>query len=283
VDATEHHPGMMLAVAFESVVKLIAFVAVGAFVTWGLFDGFGDIARQAAALPGLAEARAQPGVAAHYLSLAVLGFFAIFCLPRQFHVAVVESSGPQDLRKARWLFPLYLVAISVFILPIANAGLIRGSGDADLFVLGLPLAAGANGLALFAFIGGLSAATGMVIVASVAMSTMLCNEVAMPLLMRAMPAWRERHDLTGALLTVRRTAIVLLLALGWLYHRWIAQNDALASIGEISFAAVALFGPAIIAGLYWRGASRAGAIASLPSDSPPGPGRCWCRRWHRRG
>ena len=263
VDATEHHPGMMLAVAFESVVKLVAFVAVGAFVTWGLFDGFGDIARQAAALPGLAEARAEQGTAAHYLSLAVLGFFAIFCLPRQFHVAVVESSGPQDLRKARWLFPLYLVAISVFILPIANAGLIRGSGDADLFVLGLPLAAGADGLALFAFIGGLSAATGMVIVASVAMSTMLCNEVAMPLLMRAIPAWRERHDLTGALLTVRRTAIVLLLALGWLYHRWIAQNDALASIGEISFAAVALFGPAIIAGLYWRGASRAGAIASL--------------------
>jgi len=263
VDATEHHPGMMLAVAFESVVKLIAFVAVGVFVTWGLFDGFGDIARQAAALPGLAQARAQQATTAHYLSLAVLGFFAIFCLPRQFHVAVVESSGPQDLRMARWLFPLYLVAISVFILPIANAGLIRGSGDADLFVLGLPLAAGAHGLARFAFIGGLSAATGMVIVASVAMSTMLCNEVAMPLLMRAIPAWRERHDLTGALLTMRRTAIVLLLALGWLYHRWIAQNDALASIGEISFAAVALFGPAIIAGLYWRGASRAGAIASL--------------------
>ena len=262
VDATEHHPGMMLAVAFESVVKLIAFVAVGAFVTWGLFDGFGDIARQAAALPGLAEARAE-STTAHYLSLAVLGFFAIFCLPRQFHVAVVENSGPQDLRTARWVFPLYLVAISIFILPIANAGLIRGSGDADLFVLGLPLAAGADGLALFAFIGGLSAATGMVIVASVALSTMFCNEVAMPLLMRAIPAWRERHDLTGALLTVRRSTIVVLLALGWLYHRSIAQNDALASIGEISFAAVALFGPAIIAGLYWRGASRAGAIASL--------------------
>lgn len=262
VDATEHHPGMMLALAFESVVKLIAFVAVGAFVTWGLFDGFGDVARQATALPGLA-ARGQQSNVAHYLSLAVLGFFAIFCLPRQFHVAVVENSGPQDLRMARWLFPLYLAAIGVFVLPIANAGLIRGDGEADLYVLGLPLAAGAEGLALFAFIGGLSAATGMVIVASVALSTMFCNEVAMPLLMRALPAWRERHDLTGALLGVRRAAIVLLLALGWLYHRWIAQNDALASIGEISFAAVALFGPAIIAGLYWRGASRAGAITSL--------------------
>ncbi len=263
VDATEHHPGMMLAVAFESVVKLIAFIAIGVFVTWGLFDGFGDIARQTAALPGLAEARSGQNATSHYLSLAVLGFFAIFCLPRQFHVAVVENSGPRDLRLARWLFPLYLVAISIFILPIANAGLVRGTGEADLFVLGLPLEAGAEGLALVAFIGGLSAATGMVIVASVALSTMFCNEVAMPLLMRALPAWRRRQDLTGALLAVRRIAIVLLLALGWLYHRWIVQNDALASIGEISFAAVALFGPAIVAGLYWRGASRIGAITSL--------------------
>jgi len=263
VDATEHHPGMMLALAFESVVKLAAFVAVGVFVTWGLFDGFGDLSRQAAALPGLAATRAQQSSSAHYLSLAVLGFFAIFCLPRQFHVAVVENSSASDLRMARWLFPLYLVAISVFILPIANAGLVRGTGDADLFVLGLPLAAGEGGLALFAFIGGLSAATGMVIVASVALSTMICNEIAMPLLMRALPAWRERQDLTGALLTVRRTAIVLLLMMSWLYQSWIAQNDALASIGEISFAAVALFGPAVIAGLYWRGASRAGALLSL--------------------
>lgn len=263
VDATEHHPGMMLAVAFESVVKLIAFIAVGAFVAWGLFDGPGDLARQAAALPGLGAAGAQQSTAAHYLSLAVLGFFAIFCLPRQFHVAVVEHSGPADLRMARWAFPLYLVAISIFVLPIANAGLVRGAGDADLFVLDLPLGAGAEGLALFAFIGGLSAATGMVIVASVALSTMFCNEVAMPVLMRAIPAWRQRQDLTGALLAVRRATIVLLLALGWLYQRWIVQKDALASIGEIAFAAVALFGPAIIAGLYWRRASRAGALASL--------------------
>jgi PAS domain S-box-containing protein len=263
VDATEHHPGMMLALAFESIVKLVAFVAVGVFVTWGLFGGFGDIALRAEALPRVAELRGSQSSTAHYLALAVLGFFAIFCLPRQFHVAVVENSGPADLRMARWLFPLYLVAISVFILPIANAGLVLGSGDADLFVLGLPLAAGADGLALFAFIGGLSAATGMVIVASVALSTMFCNEIVMPLLMRLFPAWRERQDLTGALLGARRAAIVVLLALGWLYHRWIVGNDALASIGEISFAAVALFGPAIIAGLYWRRASRAGALASL--------------------
>ncbi len=263
VDATEHHPGMMLALAFESVVKLAALIAVGAFATWGLFDGFADLASRAAALPGLAELRAAHSSAAHYLALVVFGFFAIFCLPRQFHVAVVENGGPQDLRTARWLFPAYLVAISVFILPIANAGLLRGTGDADLFVLDLPISAGAGGLALFAFIGGLSAATGMVIVASVALSTMLCNEVAMPVLLRAFPALRERQDLTGALLFVRRAAIVLLLGAGWLYQRWIVRSDALASIGEISLAGVAVFAPCIVAGLYWRGANRVGALASL--------------------
>ncbi len=263
VDATQHRPGMMLALAFGSLLKLAAFAAVGAFVTFGLFDGMADLSRQAAAIEGLEAARDALSSPAHYLALAVLGFFAIFCLPWQFHVGVVESAGPEDLRLARWLFPAYLLAISVFILPIANAGLVLGAGDADLFVLSLPLGAGADGLALFAFLGGLAAATGMVIVASIALATMLCNEVAIPVLMRASARLRAAADLTGVLLAVRRSAIVLLLALAWLYHRWIAQNDALASIGEIALAAVALFGPVMLAGLYWRRASRTGALASL--------------------
>ncbi len=263
VDATEHHPGLMLVIAFESLVKLVAFMAVGLFVTFGLFDGFGDLSARLAAQPELAASRGEPSATAHYLALTVLGFFAIFCLPRQFHVAVVENGGPQDLRLARWLFPIYLVAISIFILPIANAGLVMGAGNADLFVLTLPLAAGQEGLALFAFLGGLSAATGMVIVSAVALSTMFSNEIALPMLMRLSPRLREQRDLTGVLLGVRRIAIVALLGLGWLYYRGIARNDALASIGEIALAAVALFGPAVIAGLYWRRASRFGALASI--------------------
>jgi len=263
VDATEHHPGMMLALAFGSLLKLVAFVAVGLFVTFGLFDGFADLATQAAAVEGLAAARELQSSTSRYLALVVLGFFAIFCLPWQFHVGVVEARGPGEVRLARWVFPAYLLAISVFILPIANAGLVLGAGDADLFVLSLPLTAGADELALFAFIGGLAAATGMVIVSSVALATMLSNEVALPLAMRLSPALRARPDLTGLLLAVRRAAIALLLACAWLYHRWVAQNDALASIGEIALAAAALFGPAIIAGLYWRRASRVGALASL--------------------
>ncbi len=263
VDATQHRPGMMLALAFGSLFKLVAFIAVGVFVTFGLFDGFADLSRQAAAVPGLAAARESLAAPEHYAALAVLGFFAIFCLPWQFHVGVVESGGPRDLRLARWVFPAYLLLISVFILPIANAGLVLGAGEADLFVLSLPLGAGADPLALFAFLGGLAAATGMVIVAAIALATMLCNEVAMPLLLRSSGRLRASADLSGVLLAVRRSAIVLLLLFAWLYHRWIAQNDALAAIGEIALAAAALLGPAMLAGLYWRRASRFGALTSL--------------------
>lgn len=263
VDATEHHPGMMVALAFGSALKLAALLAVGLFVVFGMFDGFGDIADRAAAIEGLASARAEQASTARYLALAVLGFCAIFCLPWQFHVGVVEARGTADLRLARFAFPGYLLAISLFVLPIADAGLALGLGEADLFVLSLPLSAGAGELALLAFIGGLAAATGMVIVACVSLATMLSNEVAVPLAMRLNPALRSRSDLTGLLLGWRRAAIVLLLAAAWLYHRWVAQQDALASIGEIALAAAALLAPAILAGLYWRRASRSGALASL--------------------
>jgi PAS domain S-box-containing protein len=264
-DATEHHPGMMLALAFESVVKLAAFAAVGAFVTFGLYDGFGDLAARVAADDGIRALREAHDATGHYLALCVLGFLAIFCLPRQFHVAVVENSGPADLRLARWLFPLYLVAISVFILPLANAGLLTfGSlAGADLFVLRLPQSADQSALTLFVFLGGLSAATGMVIVASVALATMVSNELAMPALMRFVPAVRRRRDLTGVLLTVRRVTIVLLLAAAYVYYRLIAVNGALAEIGEISMAAVAVFGPPMLAAAYWRDATRAGALLGM--------------------
>ena len=265
-DATEHHPGMMLALAFESIVKLGAFLAVGAFVTFGLYDGPADLAARVLADPEVRALREAARPAGHYLALTVLGVLAIFCLPRQFHVAVVENSGPRDLRVARWLFPLYLLAISVFVLPVANAGLATfgaGAQNPDLFVLQLPLVGGQPALALLTFIGGFAAATGMVIVACIALSTMICNEIAMPALLHAFPVLRRRRDLTGVLLRVRRVAIVLLLAAAYVYYRSIAYAGALAEIGEIAMAAVALFGPLVFAALYWRRANSAGALLGL--------------------
>ncbi len=271
LDAAEHHQGMVAAIAFESLVKLLAFLAVGMFVTFGIYNGFGDVFERAADTTRL-RAMLTPldGVAGSYASwawLTVLSMLAIMFLPRQFQVAVIENVDEKHLNKAIWLFPLYMLAINVFVLPIAFGGLLHfppGSVDADTFVLTLPMAEKQELLALLVFIGGLSAATGMVIVETIALSTMVCNDLVMPVLLR-LPVLRlnQRRDLTGLLLGIRRGAIVLVLLLGYLYFRLAGEAYALVSIGLISFAAVAQFAPVVLGGIFWRGGTRRGALAGL--------------------
>jgi Na+/proline symporter/signal transduction histidine kinase len=270
LDASEHHEGMVAAIAFESLVKLLAFLAVGAWVTWGLYRGFGDIFARIAATPDLHAMLAPLGsVAGDYSSwiwLTMLSMLAIMFLPRQFQVTVIENKDEKHLKKAIWLFPLYMLAINIFVLPIAFGGLLhfpRGA-DADAFVLTLPMAEKRELLALIVFIGGLSAATGMVIVETITLSTMVCNDLVMPVLLR-LRALRlnERRDLTGLLLGIRRGAIVLILLLGYLYFRLAGEAYALVSIGLISFAAVAQFAPAALGGVFWKGGTRRGALVGL--------------------
>jgi Na+/proline symporter/nitrogen-specific signal transduction histidine kinase len=271
LDAAEHHQGMVAAIAFESVVKLLAFLAVGVFVTFGVYNGFADVFARAAAEPSL-RAMLTPleGVAGGYSNwvwLTILSMMAIMFLPRQFQVAVIENVDEKHLNKAIWLFPCYMLAINVFVLPIAFGGLLRfpdGSVDADTFVLTLPMAEKQEVLALLVFIGGLSAATGMVIVETIALSTMVCNDLVMPVLLRLRRLrLNERPDLTGLLLGIRRGAIVLILLLGYLYFKLAGEAYALVSIGLISFAAVAQFSPAILGGIFWKGGTRAGALCGL--------------------
>ncbi len=270
LDATERHEGLVAAIAFESVVKLVAFLAVGLFVTYSMYDGFADIFRRASENPqlqGLLTMSSDTGTYTSWASLTLLSMFAILFLPRQFQVAVVENVDERHLNKAIWLFPLYLLAINIFVLPVALGGLLRfptGGVDADTFMLTLPIAEKQLWIALLAFIGGLSAATGMVIVETIALSTMVCNDLVMPLLLRT-PGLRlaERQDLSRLLINIRRGAIVGILMLGYLYFYLAGEAYALVSIGLISFSAVAQFAPAIIGGLFWKGATRLGAIAGL--------------------
>jgi Na+/proline symporter/nitrogen-specific signal transduction histidine kinase len=270
LDATERHEGMVAAIAFESLVKLLAFLAVGIFVTFGLYHGFADLFAQAAQLPDIDRLLTLGGPAGTYgswVSLIFLSMLSILFLPRQFQISVVENVNENHLAKAIWLFPLYLLAINVFVLPITFAGLMQfpaGTVDADAFVLTLPMAHRQEALALLVFIGGLSAATGMVIVETIALSTMICNDLAMPLLLR----WKafglaQRHDLSGLLLGIRRGAILLLMLLGYVYYRAAGEAYALVSIGLVSFAAVAQFAPAMLGGMYWRQGTRAGALSGL--------------------
>jgi len=269
LDAAERHEGMVAAIAFESVVKLVAFLAVGLFVTFGLYGGFADLFGRAADDTRIA-ALLQPleGAAGSYAQwtwLIVLSAFAVLLLPRQFQIAVVENVDERHLATASWLFPLYMLAINLFVLPIAFGGVLRlgdGAADPDTFVLALPIAEGQGGLALAAFIGGLSAATGMVIVETVALSTMVCNDLVMPIALRTR-ALRTRGDVAGVLLGIRRVAIVVVLLLGYAYFRFAGEAYALVAIGLISFAAVAQFAPALFGGIYWRRGTQRGAIAGL--------------------
>ncbi len=264
VDVTESHRGMVLAIAVESAVKLLAFVAVGLFVLFGLFDGPVDLFAQARADAVVRELYSSSSIGAPFFVHSLLAMLAIICLPRQFHMAVVENSGRRDLATARWAFPVYLAIFSIFVVPIAIAGLLKGGPDADFFVLTLPLSHGHEGLALLSFVGGFSAATGMVIVATIACSTMLCNEVVIPAALRIMRGRLPQGEALGRLLIwVRRVLVVGILLLSWVVYRIIGAYGALASIGLLSFVAAAQFAPALLGGLYWRGATREGALAGL--------------------
>lgn len=266
IDATEHQEGLMLAIATESLVKLVAFLVVGLFVLFFLFDGPSDLIDRATARSDIVATFTKGINPATWLTMTVLSLLAIVLLPRQFHVMVVENNGEEELRRAVWLFPLYLILINLFVVPIAIAGLLTfpgGNVDSDMFVLALPLSDGAHMLALFAFVGGLSAATAMVIVESVAVAIMVSNDIVVPLVLRRRGAGTGTRDDMGALLLrARRFSIFCVLLLAYLYYH-MAGEAQLAQIGLLSFAAVAQFGPAFFGGLFWRRATARGAIAGL--------------------
>jgi len=269
IDATERHEGLVAAIAFESVVKLLAFLLVGVFVTYTLFNGFGDIFNQALSNPEISglfnESTATQSGA--WFGLTFLSMLAILFLPRQFQLAVVENVDENHVKKAIWLFPIYLLIINIFVVPIALGGLIHfqsSAVDADTFVLTLPLAVKQTGIALVVFLGGLSAATGMVVVASVALSTMFSNDMLMPILLRLKYLnINKDQDLRGLLLLIRRGTIIVILLLGYFYYKLVGAHYTLVSIGLISFAAVAQFAPSFLGGMFWKGGTRKGALSGL--------------------
>jgi Na+/proline symporter/signal transduction histidine kinase len=266
IDATEHQHGLMLAIATESIVKLIAFLAVGIFVTFVMFDGPATLLSRAMERPDIAAVLTGGPRFGTFAIMTMLALFAILMLPRQFHVAVVENNNEDEIRRAAWLFPLYLVLINLFVVPIAVAGLLTFSPDkvdGDMFVLALPLVAHSDFLALAAFVGGLSAATAMVIVESVALSIMVSNDIVVPTVLKRREAFiTGRGDVGTLLLRVRRLAIFAILLLAYFYFRF-AGEAQLASIGLLSFSAVAQLAPSFFGGLIWRRATARGAIAGM--------------------
>ena len=266
IDATEHQDGLMLAVAAESIVKLVAFLAVGIFVTFWMFDGPVALFNEAMQRPSTAAIFSREPRIDTLVAMTLLSFVAFIMLPRQFHVAVVENNNEGEIKRAVWLYPVYLVLINLFVVPIALAGLLTfpaGKVDSDMFVLALPLESGSSLFTLVAFVGGLSAATAMVIVESVALSIMVSNDLVMPLVLQRREALISGRENVGSLLlTVRRIAIFAILLLAYVYYRS-AGEAQLASIGLLSFAAIAQLAPAFFGGLMWRRATAAGAIGGM--------------------
>ncbi len=264
LDANERHHGVVIAIAVEAVVKLVALLAVGAYVVWGLADGVGDILDRIAASP-IADWELRPG---RWAGLTFLSAAAILTLPRMFQILVVENADERHLATASWAFPLYLFAMSLFVVPIAVVGLetMPAGSNPDLFVLTLPLAGDQSYLAMLAFLGGFSAATSMVIVASIALATMVSNHIVTPLWLALRPGGaRATGDMRALVLTFRRMSIIGVLGLGYVYYRLSSGSEALAAIGLIAFVGVAQILPAMLGGMYWRGATRVGAALGLLS------------------
>ncbi|MCZ7446226.1 hybrid sensor histidine kinase/response regulator [Agrobacterium rhizogenes] len=268
-DATEHQDGLILAISMESLVKLVAMCTVGFYVLFVLFDGPAHLWQLATDNEQAMRAISYHTPISRWIVMTLLSGFAIILLPRQFHVTVVENRTPEELRMAGFLLPLYLIAINIFVLPIALAGILTlgANGDADLYVLQLPLNHQMPVVSLITFIGGFSAATAMVIVASVALSIMISNDIVMPIFLRQKLLNRSPHrdDFAKTLLNIRRTAIFAVMLLGYGYYRAADSATGLASIGLLAFAAIAQMAPALFGGLFWRRANARGAIAGLSS------------------
>lgn len=263
LDANERHHGVVAAIALEAIVKLLALVAVGVFATWGLGDGIDSLFENVSseAIRGGADIFGP-----RWATLTFLSATAIICLPRQFQVTVVENIEERHLQTASWLFPLYLLGMTLFIMPIALIGQqhMPAGSNPDLYVLTLPLSQQRDELALLAFLGGFSSATSMVIVAAIAVSTMVSNHIVLPLALKLLALDRAvSGDVRNLLLTSRRISIAVILGLGFLYFQLSGGSDALAAIGLIAFVGVAQFLPSLLGGIFWRGATRLGALCGL--------------------
>jgi len=263
IAANKQNQGLVLAIAFSSVIKLFALTAVGIFATFYVFDGFTDLISQRENISSFT------GTHSVYLAVAqaVLGAITIFILPQQFHMMMIENHHQQELKTARWLFPLYLLLINVFILPIAIAGQLTfpgGSVDADTYVLTIPLFYQQAWLGITVYIGGLAAATSMVIVAAIVLSTMVSTEVLTPLVLKfRLFNTKQKQQMSGLLLNLRRGSIAIILLLAFIFERIIAQQNHLATIGLLSFVLLSQFAPATIGALYWRKANAKAALTGL--------------------
>jgi len=259
ISPREKHRGLVMAIAFESLVKLVALLAVGLFALFGVFDGPAGLQQWLAERPETLEALYRPVHDGPWYTLVFLAFCAAFLLPRQFHMTFTENLDPGALKSASWGFPLFLLLLNLAIPPVLWAGQHLELGLApDYYVLGVTLHGAPEWLPVLTFIGGVSAASAMVIVSTLALSSMALNHLLVP---ASYPD--PRVDLYHWLLWGRRVLIVLIIAAGYGFYTLLEHNEGLVQLGLISFVAVAQFLPGVVGVLFWKRATRIGFITGL--------------------
>ncbi|MGY0639304.1 MAG: hybrid sensor histidine kinase/response regulator, partial [Paraglaciecola chathamensis] len=274
LNLTDKHPGLMLTVAFESIVKLVGLMIVGLFVCYSLFDGVFDLLGKAQLDPRANQTISADSGVWVYASQMLLGVCSMFCLPRQFHINFIENNGDKEITTARWLFPLYLLGMTLFVLPIALAGHMLfpgGNISTDTYALALPVASGNTSITIIAFIGGLAAATSMIIVATLAMGIMISNNIATPLWLTLQLRTQQRHRLKPAsILLIRRATVLVVLGVAYFYHVNISQSTSLVQSGVIAIALLSQTFPILLLGLYWKRGTTLAAQLALASGA-----LCW--------
>lgn len=264
IDVTERHPGMMLAIAFESLVKLIAYLTIGIFVSFFLFDSPLEIWRQASAISPITTEFAYPNIISMF-GLLFIVMSAFLCLPRQFQVLIVELKEQKHALWSRWTFPLYVLVFAFFATPLGQAGniLYGDSLQSDAYVLFLPTVNGDLWLGLFSFLGAISAASSMVIISTIALSTMLSNEVVFPTLFKINNIHSDDfHKFRSHLLNIRKALVLVVIFMSYGMFL-IAPPDTLSSLGEVAFGAIAQIGPALIAAFLWRRVTLIGVLVGI--------------------
>ena len=268
VDASEKRRGIVTAVALESVLKLVFFVIIGIYVTYFVFDGFDDIYTKASVLENFDKKNSIGGLtgAINWFFLCILSMFAIFLLPRQFHTAIVENNKETHLKTAMWLFPLYLLLFNIFVFPIAWGGniLFEGKGlNSDTYSLLIPQFFNNNTLTVLVFLGGFSAAISMIIVSSIALATMLSNNLLIPYGFVGRLRNKSQEKNNNRIVRSRKIGIFLLIILSYAIYKIFILDYSLVSIGLVSFVVIAQLAPAFFGALFWRRGSNKGAITGI--------------------
>ena len=268
VDASEKRKGIVTAVAMESVLKLVFFVIIGVYVTFFVFDGFDDIYQKASLLEHFKEKNTIGGLpqAINWFLLCVLSMFAIFLLPRQFQVSVIENNRENHINTAVWLFPLYLLIFNLFVYPIAWGGNILFAGhsvNSDAYSLLIPQFFDNKTLTVIVFLGGFSAAISMIVVSSIGLSTMLTNNILIPYNLIGKLKGNDQTISSRKILNTRKISIFSLIILSYFIYRFFGLNYTLVSIGLVAFVIISQLAPAFFGALFWRRGSRLGAVYGI--------------------